>query len=53
MREFMGMETGDMCKELGISSTNCWVMLYRARMNLGECLEAAWFGLEQRVRPVK
>ncbi len=53
MREFMGMETGDICKELGISSTNCWVILYRARMTLRECLEATWFGPEEKVRPVK
>jgi RNA polymerase sigma-70 factor (ECF subfamily) len=44
MREIMGMETGEICKELGITSTNCWVILYRARMSLRECLETAWFG---------
>ncbi len=43
MREFMGMETADICKELSISSTNCWVILYRARMTLRDCLEATWF----------
>ena len=46
MREIMGMETGEICKELGISPTNCWVILYRARMSLRECLETAWFGPE-------
>ena len=44
MRELMGMETGEICKELGISSINCWVILYRARMTLRECLETMWFG---------
>ena len=53
MRELMGMDTGDICKELGISSTNCWVILYRARMNLRECLEATWFGPEEKVTLVK
>ena len=53
MRELMGMDTGDICKELGISSTNCWVILYRARMNLRECLEATWFGSEEKVTLVK
>ena len=43
MREFMGMETEDICKELEITSTNCWVLLYRARMNLRQCLETRWF----------
>ena len=28
--------------ELGITSTNCWVMLYRARMALRLCLEQTW-----------
>jgi RNA polymerase sigma-70 factor, ECF subfamily len=44
MRELMGMETEDICTELGISTSNCWVILYRARMNLRECLELNWFG---------
>jgi len=44
MREFMGHETDEICKELGITATNCWVMLYRARMNLRQCLESRWFG---------
>ncbi|MFM9968543.1 MAG: sigma-70 family RNA polymerase sigma factor [Burkholderiales bacterium] len=43
MREVMGMETGEICKELKITSTNCWVLLYRARMSLRACLEAGWF----------
>ena len=44
MREVMGMETGEICKELGIAPTNCWVLLYRARMALRLCLENGWFG---------
>ena len=43
MRELMGVETEDICKELGISTSNCWVLLYRARMVLRECLEKNWF----------
>lgn len=42
MRELMGMETEEICKELSITSTNCWVLLYRARMNLRQCLETRW-----------
>ena len=53
MRELMGMETGDICKELGISATNCWVILHRARLNLRECLEASWFVPENRAVPVE
>jgi RNA polymerase sigma-70 factor (ECF subfamily) len=43
MREVLGMETGEICKELGVSATNCWVLLYRARMALRVCLEKTWF----------
>ncbi len=44
MREVMGAETDDICKELSITATNCWVLLYRARMGLRACLEQRWFG---------
>lgn len=44
LREHMGLETPEICKELGITSTHCWVLLYRARMALRECLEKSWFG---------
>jgi len=44
MRELMGLETEEICKELGVSPSNYWVMLYRARMNLRTCLERTWFG---------
>jgi len=48
MREVMGMETEEICKELGITATNAWVMLYRARMGLRDCLQAKWFAGEHR-----
>jgi len=44
MREHLGVETDAICKELGITPTNCWVMLYRARMTLRLCLQHNWFG---------
>jgi RNA polymerase sigma-70 factor (ECF subfamily) len=43
MREHLGYETGDICKELGVTPTHCWVLLYRARMALRECLQQNWF----------
>jgi RNA polymerase sigma-70 factor (ECF subfamily) len=42
MRELMGLETDEICKELSITATNCWVILYRARMSLRQCLEVRW-----------
>jgi RNA polymerase sigma-70 factor (ECF subfamily) len=46
MREWLEFETEEICKELGISASNAWVMLYRARVQLRECLDMKWFGKE-------
>jgi RNA polymerase sigma-70 factor (ECF subfamily) len=45
MREWLELETEEICQELGITATNAWVMLYRARMRLRECLQLNWFGV--------
>jgi RNA polymerase sigma-70 factor, ECF subfamily len=44
MREWLELDTGEICKELGITTANAWVMLYRARLRLRECLDVNWFG---------
>jgi RNA polymerase sigma-70 factor (ECF subfamily) len=44
LREVMGTDTDEICKELSITSNNCWVLLYRARMALRTCLQQRWFG---------
>jgi RNA polymerase sigma-70 factor, ECF subfamily len=44
MREWLELDTSEICKELGISASNAWVMLYRARVQLRECLDLHWFG---------
>lgn len=44
MREFLGLSTEEICKELAISTSNCWVLLHRARLGLRECLALRWFG---------
>jgi RNA polymerase sigma-70 factor, ECF subfamily len=43
MREVMGVEVEEICKELSITANNCWVLIYRARMALRVCLEQRWF----------
>lgn len=43
MREWMELETDEICKELSITATNLWVMLHRARLRLRECLQLNWF----------
>lgn len=42
MREWLELETPAVCKNLGITATNCHVMLHRARLRLRECLEVHW-----------
>lgn len=42
LREFDEMSTKLICEKLGISESNSWVMLYRARMQLRQCLETNW-----------
>jgi RNA polymerase sigma-70 factor (ECF subfamily) len=44
MREVMGLDTAEICRNLSISTSNCWVLLYRARMRLRECLQRNWIG---------
>jgi len=39
MREHLGLEIKEICDELSISESNCWVIMHRARMRLRMCLE--------------
>lgn len=45
MREFMGFETDEICSTVGITSSNVFVQLHRARLRLRECLNQRWFAL--------
>lgn len=43
-RRFIGSEASDaICQDLGISETNYWQILHRAKLRLRECLEHHWF----------
>lgn len=44
MREWLDQDVSEICAELGVTANNCGVMLYRARMQLRECLDLNWFG---------
>ena len=44
MREWLDFDTEEICKEVGLSTSNVWVILYRARVRLRECLDLNWFG---------
>lgn len=43
MREFLEFETPEVCEELNITTSNCNVILHRARNGLRRCLEGNWF----------
>lgn len=43
MREFIELDTSEICEAVGISVTNLNVMLHRSRLRLRECLENRWF----------
>lgn len=47
-KEIDGLSTKQICKRLDISSSNCWVMLYRARMLLRKCLDSAGFNMASK-----
>jgi RNA polymerase sigma-70 factor (ECF subfamily) len=50
LTELDGLGTDELCKVLGVTSSNVWVLLHRARLRLRECLEHGWFGNESRDR---
>ncbi len=39
MREHLGLEISEICKELNLSGSNAWVIMHRARSQLRQCLE--------------
>jgi RNA polymerase sigma-70 factor (TIGR02943 family) len=44
MREWLELSSEEVCKALGLTSTNLYVQLHRARLRLRECLELNWYG---------
>ena len=48
MKEFIELDTQEICAEAGITVTNLNVMLHRARLRLRECLENRWFAQGER-----
>lgn len=43
MREFIELDSHEVCQAVGITVSNLNVMLHRARLRLRECLEDHWF----------
>ncbi|GAB5539001.1 MAG: hypothetical protein Salg2KO_11040 [Salibacteraceae bacterium] len=42
MKYIDGEESEDICKELDITSSNYWVLIHRAKLQLRSCLEKNW-----------
>jgi RNA polymerase sigma-70 factor (ECF subfamily) len=42
MREFIELDSDEICAALQLSTSNLHVLLYRARLRLRECLEDSW-----------
>lgn len=42
MREFLGFESDEICRHLSISTSNCHVILHRARLKLRTCMDTGW-----------
>ncbi len=42
MRELDDLSSEEICKAMGITETNLWVMLHRARLRLRGCIQANW-----------
>lgn len=47
MREFLEMDTPEICHNEGLTVSNLNVILYRARLRLRECLEDNWYQAEK------
>ncbi len=51
LREIDGAGTEEICKVLGVTETNLWVILHRARARLRKCMETHWLGRSPREGP--
>ena len=49
MREWLELSTDEICQELGVSTSNLWVLLHRARAKLQACLQQRWFATSPTV----
>ena len=43
MKNMDDMDTDEICKELGVTSSNYWVIMHRAKLQLRSCMQKNWF----------
>ena len=51
MREYIGLESDEICSTVGISTSNLNVLMHRARLRLRECLENHWYMKKTKEQP--
>lgn len=47
LREFIELESQEICDQLNLTTSNLHVILYRARLRLRQCLERSWFDADE------
>lgn len=47
LRVMENLSTEEICEKLELSSNNVWVILYRARLRMRECLDLNWFKVKE------
>lgn len=47
MKNMEDMETENICKELNVSTSNYWIIMHRAKLQLRKCIEIGWFGVKK------
>lgn len=43
LKYFSEKDANEICKEMGITTTNYWQMVHRAKLQLRKCLDFSWF----------
>ncbi len=43
LRTMDDLDSEEICKELGLTPSNYWVIMHRAKLQLRECLQTNWF----------
>lgn len=49
LKEVEKLDSKVICETLGITKSNYWVLMHRARLLLRQCLEENWFNLENKL----
>ncbi len=45
LKNMEDLDANEICKELGITPSNYWVLMHRAKLQLRECMETNWYNV--------